>query len=174
MAEHSYTSRRELDQYAFRPVVTVLAPLLCLLLQAMLPKTWVKFSYVDLPLIAVIFFSVARRNPITGTITGTIVGLLQDGLTNHPFGVYGITKGIIGYIAASLGFALDVDNLLNRVLLNFGFTLLQSGLLYIITRRLLADPSVHLEPIHQLICATVNAIVAIPVFLMLDRFKIRE
>jgi hypothetical protein len=38
----------------------------------------------------------------------------------------------------------------------------------------LADPSVHLQPVHQLICAVVNAIVAIPVFLLLDRFKLRE
>jgi rod shape-determining protein MreD len=100
MPEHSYTSRAELDQYAFRPIVTVLAPLLCILLQAMLPKTWAKFNYVDLPLIATIFFAVARRNPITGTITGTLIGLLQDGLTNHPFGVYGIAKGVIGCRAA--------------------------------------------------------------------------
>jgi len=174
MPEHSYTSRAELDQYAFRPIVTVLAPLLCILLQAMLPKTWAKFNYVDLPLIATIFFAVARRNPITGTITGTVIGLLQDGLTNHPFGVYGIAKGIIGYIAASIGFAVDVDNMINRVLLNFGFSLVQSGMLYLITRRLLADPSVHLQPLHELICAIVNAVVAIPVFLLLDRFKIRE
>ena len=174
MPEHSYTSRAELDQYAFRPIVTVLAPLLCILLQAMLPKTWAKFNYVDLPLIATIFFAVARRNPITGTITGTVIGLLQDGLTNHPFGVYGIAKGVIGYIAASIGFAVDVDNMVNRVLLNFGFSLMQSGILYLITRRLLADPSVHLQLVHQIVCAVVNAIVAIPVFLLLDRFKLRE
>ena len=170
MPEHSYTSRAELDQYAFPPVVTVLAPLLCILLQAMLPKTWSKFNYMDLPLIATIFFAVARRNPITGTI----IGLLQDGLTNHPFGVFGIAKGIIGYVAASIGFAVDVENMASRMLLNFGFSLVQSGLLYLISRRLLADPSVHLQPVHQLICAVVNALVAVPVFLLLDRFKIRE
>jgi rod shape-determining protein MreD len=174
MAEHSYTSRAELDQYAFRPVVTILAPLLLILLQAMLPKTWSKFNYMDLPLIAVIFFSVARRNPITGTITGTLIGLLQDGLTSHPFGVFGIAKGVIGYVAASIGFAVDVDNAISRVLLNFGFSLVQSGLLYLISRRLLANPSVHLQPVHQLICATVNAVVALPVFMLLDRFKLRE
>ena len=174
MPEHSYTSRRELDQYAFRPVVTVLVPLLCVLLQAMLPKTFPKFAFIDLPLIATIFFAVARRNPIAGTLTGTIIGLLQDGLTNHPFGVYGIAKGISGYIAASIGFAVDVDNLFNRVLLNFGFSLLQSGLLYLITRRLLGDVTVNLQPGHELIAAAATTVVAIPVFVLLDRFKLRE
>lgn len=174
MPEHSYTSRRELDQYAFRPAVTILAPLLCIALQAMLPKTFSKFSYLDLPLIATIFFAVARRNPIAGTITGTVIGLLQDGLTNHPFGVNGIAKGIVGYIAASIGFAVDVDNLLSRVLLNFGFSLLQSAMLYLISRRLLGDVSVHLQPVHELIRAVANTAVAIPIFFLLDRFKIRE
>src|ERR1700744_2753151 len=168
MPEHSYTSRAELDQYAFRPIVTVLAPLLCILLQAMVPKTWAKFNYVDLPLIATIFFAVARRNPITGTITGTLIGLLQDGLTNHPFGVNGIAKGIIGYIAASIGFAVDVENLVNRVALNFCFSLLQSGLLYLITRWLLGDPTVRLFPVHELIRAASNTAIAIPMFYMLD------
>ncbi|HEX4155427.1 MAG TPA: rod shape-determining protein MreD [Acidobacteriaceae bacterium] len=174
MAEHSYTSRRELDQYAFRPAVTVLAPLLCIVLQAMLPKTFPKFALLDLPLIATIFFAVARRNPISGTITGTVIGLLQDGLTNHPFGVNGIAKGIIGYIAASIGFAVDVDNTMNRALLNFGFCLLQSGLLYLISRRLLGDVTVHLQPVHELIRAVANTVVAIPMFFVLDRFKLRE
>lgn len=174
MPEHSYTSRRELDQYAFRPVVTVLTPLLCVLLQAMLPKTFPKLALIDLPLIATIFFAVARRNPIAGTITGTIIGLLQDGLTNHPFGVYGIAKGVIGYIAASIGFAVDVDNMINRILLNFGFSMLQSLLLYLITRRLLGDATFHLQPVHELIAAGLTTAVAIPVFLLLDRFKLRE
>src|ERR1700753_1266448 len=173
MAEHSYTSRRELDQYAFHPAVTLLVPVVCILLQVVLPKTFPRLAILDLPLIAVIFFSVARRSQIAGTVTGTLIGLFQDGLTNHPFGVNGIAKGIIGYIAASIGFAVDVENMINRVLLNFGFSLMQSGMLYLITRRLLADPSVHLQPVHQLICAVVNAIVAIPVFLLLDRFKLR-
>jgi rod shape-determining protein MreD len=174
MPEHSYTSRRELDQYAFRPVVTVLVPLLFIILQAMLPKTFSKFAILDLPLIATIFFAVARRNPIAGTITGTLIGLLQDGLTSHPFGVNGIAKGIVGYIAASIGFAVDVDALVSRVLLNFGFSLLQSAMLYLITRRLLGDVSVHLQPMHELIRAVANTVVAIPIFALLDRFKIRE
>jgi rod shape-determining protein MreD len=174
MPEHSYTSRRELDQYAFRPVVTVLAPLLCLVLQAMLPKTFPKFAILDLPLIATIFFAVARRNPISGTLTGTIIGLFQDGLTNRPFGVNGIAKGVIGYLAASIGFAVDVDNVTNRALMIFAFSLLQSGMLYLISRRLLGDVTVHLQPVHELLRAVANTVVAIPLFFLLDRFKIRE
>ena len=174
MPEHSYTSRRELDQYAFHPAVTLLVPVVCILLQVVLPKTFPRLAILDLPLIAVIFFSVARRSQIAGTVTGTLIGLFQDGLTNHPFGVNGIAKGIIGYIAASIGFAVDVENLVNRIVLNFCFSLLQSGLLYLIARWLLGDATVRLLPVHELIRAVSNTAVAIPLFYMLDRFRVRE
>ncbi len=174
MAEHSYSSRRELDQYGFHPAVTVLAPLVCILLQAMLPRAFSRLDILDLPLIAVIFFAVARRNPIAGAVTGTLVGLFQDGLTGQPFGVNGIAKGVIGYIAASIGFAFDMDNVLNRLILNFGFSVMQSGMLYAIGRWLLGDASYAARPLHELIRAAANAVVAIPVFYALDRFRVRE
>ena len=173
MAELSYTSRREIDQYGFHPAVTLLAPLACILLQAMLPRAFPRLAILDLPLIVTIFFALARRSPITGAVTGTIIGLVQDGLTNHPFGVNGITKAIIGYGAASLGFAVDVDNPLNRAMLLFSFSLVQSLLLYIITRWLLGD-IVRLHPGHELLAALANMLVGVPIFYLLDRFKTRD
>jgi len=174
MAEHSYTSRQELDQYVFHPAVTLLAPLACILLQVTLPKVWPPLAIVDLPLIAVVFFAVARRSPVAGTVTGTIIGLFQDGLTNHLFGVYGIAKAIIGYISGSIGFAVDVENVVNRVLLNFFASLMQSGIVYLITKWLLGDATVRLMPLHELARGGCNAAVAVPLFFLLDRFRIRE
>ena len=174
MPEHSYTSRRELEQYHFHPLVALLTPLLCVLLGATLPRLWPRLEILDLPLIATVFFAVSRRSPIAGTLTGTVIGLLQDAFTNLPFGVNGIAKAIIGYLGASLGFALDVENILNRVLMNFVASLIQSVILYGITRRLLGDVTVQLQPVHELIRAGVNTVVAIPIFLLLDRFKVLE
>lgn len=174
MPEHSYTSRRELDQYRFHPLVTLLTPLVCLVLQAILPRLWGPFAVVDLPLIAVVFFAVARRSPIAGPVTGTLVGLFQDGLTNHPLGEFGISKAIIGYAAASIGFTVDVENVFNRALLNFGFSLMQSGMLFVIQRLLLADRSVRPLWMLELIRAVLNTIIAVPVFFLLDRFKRRD
>ncbi len=174
MAEHSYTSRRELVQYGFHPVVTLLAPLACILLQAVLPKSLPWLSHLDLPLIATIFFAVARRSQIAGAMTGTIIGLFQDGLTNHPFGVYGIAKAIVGYFAASIGFAVDMDNIVNRIGLVFSLSLVQSGLLYLIAHWLLGDPTYRLLPVQQLISAAANTVVAVPLFFVLDRFRTRD
>ena len=171
MAEHSYTSRRELDQYRFHPAVTLLAPLACVLLQVELPKLWPYFAILDLPLIAVIFFAVARRSPIAGTFTGAAIGLLQDALSNQPIGVNGMAKCVIGYAAASIGVKVDVENIGTRALMNFGFSLLQSVLLFLIQRRLLGLPDAHLLWVHELIRAAVDMAISLPVFLLLDRGK---
>ena len=174
MAELSYTSRRELDQYGFHPSVTILAPLVCLILQSLLPKTFPRLAILAFPLIATIFFAIARRSQIAGTLTGTVIGLFQDGLTNHPFGVFGIAKSIVGYLAASVGFAVDMDNAVNRGLITFAFSLLQSLLLFLITRWLLNDPTVRLAPVHELIRAVCNTAVGVPLYFALDRFKTRD
>jgi len=173
MAEHSYTSRRELDQYVFHPAVTLLVPVAAVLLQTVLPKLWRPLGILDLPLIIVIFFALSRRSPIAGAITGTVIGLLQDGLTNLPLGINGIAKAIIGYGAASIGFKVDVDNLVNRVAINFICCVLQSLMLYFISRFLVADARA-LRPLHELLRAVCNTVVAIPIFFALDTFRHRD
>lgn len=174
MRERSYTSRQELDQYAFRPAVALLIPLACIVIQVLLPKWVLARVGIDLPLLAVIYFSVARRSPIAGTLTGTLIGLFQDGLTNLPFGIYGIAKAIIGYIAANIGFAVDMDNTVNRAIMNFLFSLGQSAMFYLIKRWVLADITARILPVHELIAAAANTLLGVPFFFALDRFRIRE
>ncbi len=173
MATRSYTSRRELDEHTFHPAVALLVPVAFIILQALLPKPFPKLAILDLPLIATIFFAVGRRSPIAGTLTGAAIGLLQDALTNQYIGINGMTKAIIGYIAASIGFRVDVDNLSTRVLMSFVFCLLQSGLLYLIQNHLLGQ-HIQMMWLHELIRAVVNTMIAIPVFLLLDRTKAED
>ena len=174
MPTQSYTSRRELEEYRFSPLVAVAVPLLLILLQAYVPKIFPRFVILDLPLVAVIFFAVARRNPIAGAVTGSLIGLFQDALTGKPIGINGIAKSVIGYAASSIGVQVDVENLITRALMNFGFSLLQSGLLFLINRLLLGDHEFRLLWAHELIRAGLNTAVALPLFLFLDRFKLRQ
>jgi rod shape-determining protein MreD len=174
MATHSYTSRRELEEYRFSPVVAIAVPLLFILLQAYVPKILPKTVIVDLPLLAVIFFAVARRNPIAGALTGAAIGLVQDALTGQPIGINGIAKAVIGYIGSSIGVKVDVDNLLTRLVMLFGFSLLQSAMIFVIDHVLLGNRDVHPLWIYQFVRAAVNTAVAIPVFWFLDRFKLRD
>ncbi len=171
MATHSYTSRRELEQHSFPPAVAVLVPIAAILLQALLPKPFPRLAILDLPLIVTIFFAVSRRSPVAGTLTGAAIGLLQDALTNQPIGVNGMAKSVIGYIAASIGIQIDVENLTIRLLINFGFSILNSFLLFLINHRLLGFPGFHVLWVHEIIRASVNTVVAIPIFLLLDNTK---
>jgi rod shape-determining protein MreD len=174
MSSRSYTSRSEFAQYSFGPLVTIAVPFVLILLQALLPRIFPRLLILDLPLIAVIFFAVARRNPILGAITGAAIGLLQDALTGLPIGINGISKTIIGYAASSIGLQVDVDNFTTRVLMNFGFSMLQSGLLFLIQRYLLGVAGYKLLWLHELYRALFNTLVALPLFALLDRTKQRD
>ena len=171
MPSLSYTSRRELEEHSFPPAVTLLVPVAAIVLQVLLSKLYWRFSYLDLPLIVAIFFAVARRSPAAGTLTGAAIGLVQDALTGRPIGVNGMAKSVIGFIAASIGVQVDVDNLTTRVVMNFGFSLLNSLILFLINRRLLGQADVHLQWLQELIRAVANTVIAIPIFFLLDYTK---
>ena len=174
MLSRSYTSRSDYEQYTFNPFVAVLVPFALILIQAYLPIIFPRLLILDLPLIAVIFFAVGRRNPILGALTGASIGLVQDMLTGQPIGIYGIAKTIIGYIASSIGLQVDVENITTRILMNFGFSILQSALLFLIERYLLGLTAYKVLWLHELYRAIFNTLVAIPIFLLLDRTKHRE
>ena len=171
MPTHSYTSRRELEQHSFHPAVTLLVPVAAIVLQALLPRSFPRLMILDLPLIVAIFFSVSRRSPIAGALTGAAIGLLQDAITAQPIGVNGLAKTLIGYFAASIGLQIDVENLTTRILINFGFSILNSILLFLIQRRLIGIPGFHLLWLHEILRAVINTIVAVPIFHLLDHAK---
>ena len=168
MAMLTYSSRREIEEHSFHPLVSILAPFAALLLQVYLPRLVPRLAILDLPLIVVVFFSIARRSPISGTLTGAIIGTLQDAFTGQPIGINGIANAVIGYSAASIGVRVDVENPLTRVVLNFGFTLLQGLLYFIIVRHLLGLDARWLW-LYELDRALANTAVAVVVFLVLDR-----
>jgi rod shape-determining protein MreD len=174
MATRSYTSRSEFAQYSFGPWVTLTVPFVLILVQAYLPTIFPRMLILDLPLIAVIFFAVARRNPILGALTGAAIGLMQDALTGQPIGIQGMAKTVIGYVASSIGLQVDVENLTTRVLMNFGFSWMQSGLLFLIGRYLLGIAGRPFDWLHELYRALLNTAVAIPIFMLLDGTKRRD
>ena len=106
----TYTSREQIEVYRFPWPVAIGVPLVAIILQAFLPIRMHFFGVFDLPLLVTIFFSVARRNPITGLLTGSAIGLVQDALSGKPLGIFGIAKTVVGYIASSLGVKIDVEN----------------------------------------------------------------
>ena len=67
-----------------------------------------------------------------------------------------MAKSVIGYVAASIGIQVDVENMTTRMLINFGFSLLNSILLFLINRRLLGLTNFQILWAHELIRAAIN------------------
>jgi rod shape-determining protein MreD len=168
----TYTSQEQVEVYRFSIPVAVLIPLVAVFLQAFVPLRLGFFSIFDLPLLVVIFFAVARRSPVTGLLTGAAIGLLQDSLTHQPIGVYGIAKTVVGYGASSLGVKLDVENAGSRFLVTLFFYIVHE-IVYFTVARGLVGLTLQWSWLHELGSALANALLAVALFAVLDRFKQR-
>jgi rod shape-determining protein MreD len=172
----SYTSREEIEVHKFSWVVSLGVPLLALFLQSFLPQKRLRFMEIfDLPLLVTIFFAVSRRRPIPGLLTGAVIGTLQDALGGHYVNLNGIAKTIIGYLASSVGVKLDVDNPGSRFLMTFGFYLVHKFIYTLIDLKLVVAGASPLPGFtHLLLGALCNGLLAVALFALLDRFKLRS
>ena len=159
-----------IEVHKFRTGAVAAATIFALVVQALLPVYFPKADILDLPLLITIYFGLSRRNPSTGLLLGTVIGLLQDSLSKSPLGLYGIAKTIIGYVASSIGGRLDTEHPAARFALTVVFFGLHQSVTVLIKRLLLAQPEA-LFTMRLGIAAGVNAIVAVFLFLVLDRLR---
>jgi rod shape-determining protein MreD len=170
----SLTSREQVSVFEFSWPVLVLVPLLAVLIQIFIPVKIRFLPIIDLPFMVTIFFATARRNPITGCLTGCFIGLMQDLFAgpNHYLGMYGIALTVIGYLASSLGVKIDVENPGSRFLITFFFFGIHEGVYYGVAHGLLRQ-DLQWSWSHTAISALANAVIGILVYRFLDRFKRR-
>ncbi len=160
-------SRRETEAPTLPFWLVLLAPILAIGFDSFVPVHFPPAAMLDLPLLLVIYFAIAKRSPIVGLCGGAVIGILQDALTREPLGVFGITKTIIGYIAGLLGNRIDTENHGARMLFTFVLSLLHSGLYWLVVERLLAQP-LGWSWLHELLRAVLNAITGVVLFALLD------
>jgi rod shape-determining protein MreD len=161
-----------IEVHKFRGGAIVVAAILALMFQAFVPVYISKAAMCDLPLLITIYFGLSRRNPSTGLLLGMIIGLLQDSLSGPtvPLGLYGISKTVIGYLASSIGARLDTEHPAARFALTMMFFGLHQGIV-LLTRRILLAQSSTWFTMHLLVAAIVNAVIAVPLFMLLDRLR---
>lgn len=167
-----YTSQEQVQVYKFSLPVSIGVPLLAIFFQSFISVRLFWLSIFDLPLLVTIFFAVARRNPISGLGTGGAIGLVQDSLTHHLIGMFGIAKTFVGFVASSMGVKLDVENPGSRMIMAFTFYLMHQGI-YLLIARGMAGEVITFAWTHVLLGAVANSLMAVPLFAILDRFKIR-
>ena len=165
------SSQRESRVSRFRFWVMLVIPLAALLFQIYVPLFFRFLSFLDLPLLVVIYLAVMRRNPVSGLLMGAAVGLAQDSLSKNPLGMYGIVNTLVGYFAASIGMKLDVDNVLMRFLLAFFFYVFHQAFYWVMERALLS----HMSPFDLpswLGLGVLNALVGAALFHFLDKLRV--
>jgi len=82
---------------------------------------------IDLVLIAVVFVAI-KSGPVTGTLAGTVAGLIQDSLGPGILGIGGMAKTIVGFLSGVLGTQFIVTAPLPRFLLLLVVTALHAAI----------------------------------------------
>jgi rod shape-determining protein MreD len=80
---------------------------------------------VDLVLVAVVYVALTS-GPVTGLLTGTFAGLVQDALTTGVVGIGGLAKTVVGFLAGIVGTQFIVTQPLPRFVVFFGATVLHA------------------------------------------------
>ena len=153
-----------------RPLGMFLVPLAAVLFQVYLPRFFQYLGYLELPLLVTVYYALMRRQPIPGLLFGALVGLGQDSLSPHPLGMFGIVKTLVGYFAASVSMRFDVDNPVIQFLLGFFFFFFHQFFYWVLARALLGQ-HIDFNPQQTFLFGLLNAAVALPLFMLLDRMK---
>jgi rod shape-determining protein MreD len=164
----TYDPHIEVHKYYAGAVLGVV--ILALALEALLPVYFRSAAILELPLLVTIYFGLSRRNPSSGLLLGMAVGLAQDSLGHTPFGMYGIAKTAVGFVASSFGSRIDVEHPISRFLLTFVFFHLHNAVLVLTNRVLLGQHEPYLET-KMFIASVVNSAVAVFFYALLDKLR---
>ncbi|MBZ5725055.1 MAG: rod shape-determining protein MreD [Acidobacteriia bacterium] len=164
------SSQREGQVSRFRAWVLLAVPLAAILFQVYVPLFFPFLGFLEMPLLVVVYFALMRRSQISGLLVGAAVGLAQDSLSKNPLGMFGITKTLVGYFAASVGVRLDVDHTFMRLVISFFFFVFHQTFYWVMERALLGhQPAFEMR--RWLVLGALNALVGISLFHFLDRLR---
>jgi rod shape-determining protein MreD len=80
---------------------------------------------VDLIFVVVVYVALAS-GPVTGLLTGTLAGLLQDALSSGVIGIGSLAKTVVGFLVGIVGTQFIVAEPLPRFVVFFGATFLHA------------------------------------------------
>lgn len=95
-------------------------------------------SFIDLPLIIVVYAAL-QRNSIRAILFATLSGLAVDALSGGLLGANGFAKTIVAYVVSEMARRVYMDNLILRIPVIAGASLL-SNLIYFGVHRLFGHP----------------------------------
>jgi rod shape-determining protein MreD len=151
-----------------RSFVALALIVLMVVLQVVLARYVPSLSMLDLPLISVLYLTIAKESLLWTIFSGSALGLLQDSLSLSALGMNGFTKISIGCLAYLANSILAID----RVVTRFGLLFLSSvlgSLLFLVLRILFLNREEVIESRRLLISGVLNACVGLLLFYLLDK-----
>jgi rod shape-determining protein MreD len=172
-AGYSITPRKKnrIARYKWAVILGITAA--SILFQVYVPRFITYLGYLELPLLVTVYFSLMRRSPSIGVLQGAGIGLAQDALSANPLGMFGIVKTLVGYFAATVSQRIDVESAGSRLVLSLFFFVFHQFFFWVLERGLLNKPS-SLDLPQTLVMAALNALVAVPLFHILDKLRMSD
>jgi len=176
-SDHLLRSRRSSQSLfsRFQVAGLVVLTLIAVISKFYLPRLIPSAVWLEVPLLLTNYFGLMRPDPVPALLFGAFVGISEDSLSpaNIPIGMYGITKTLVGYFAASVSQRFNVGTGVIRLILCFFFFVFHA-FFYWVMRRALLDQPVPFDTQQTLLHGAFNVAVALPLYLILDRMKLAD
>jgi rod shape-determining protein MreD len=78
--------------------------------------------------LVVVVYAALIAGPVTGLLTGTVAGLVQDALSSGVVGIGGLAKTVVGFLAGVIGTQFIVVQPLPRLVVFFAATIVHAVL----------------------------------------------
>src|SRR5574339_1231345 len=117
-------------------IVVVL--LISILLQLSLREVWQPLSYIDFPLVVVVYIAL-QRDAWQALLVGTLAGLIVDTASGGLIGAGGFSKTLTAYVIYFAATRVNLENPLLRIPVLAAATLVDS-LVFVFSHRLFGYP----------------------------------
>lgn len=111
-----------------------------ILLQLLLREVWGKLSYIDFPLVVVVYIAL-QRDAWQALVVGTLAGLIVDTASGGLIGAGGFSKTLTAYIIYFAATRVNLENPLLRIPVLAAGSLLDSAI-YVFWHRVMGYPPV--------------------------------
>ena len=85
-----------------------------ILLQLLLREVWGKLSYIDFPLVVVVYIAL-QRDAWQALVVGTLAGLIVDAASGGLIGAGGFSKTLTAYVIYFAATRINLENPLLRI-----------------------------------------------------------
>jgi rod shape-determining protein MreD len=153
----------------WRSTVVLIIIVSTVVLQVLLTRYFPRLL-LDLPLVSVLYLTIAKENLFWTIGSGTLVGFLQDSLSPGPLGLNGFTKISVGCLAYMANTFLAIDRVTTRWGMLFISSLL-AGVLFPVLRILFLNRNEMFDGERILLSGLINACVGLPLFYIFDKIS---